>query len=123
MATKKSKARAKQLKPTVSAVVDDVLKRRAQALRARAQVISSLPTPTVAATPAMAAMMTADTAKATTASPKVTSHVALTAAAKGATRGWLIAEGDSWFDYPGTDLLDALEQSAYDIQSVASAGA
>ena len=48
--------------------------------------------------------------------------MALVTAAQAGTKGWLIAEGDSWFDYPGTDLLDALQQSAYDVESVARAG-
>jgi lysophospholipase L1-like esterase len=53
--------------------------------------------------------------------PKATPHMALMAAAVG-SKGALIAEGDSWFDYPRTDVLDALEQSGYDVKSVASAG-
>src|SRR5258705_283917 len=95
----------KKAKPTVSDVVDDVLKRRAQALRVRAQALAAMPAP-------VAAM----------AITKVTPHMALTTAAQAGTKGWLIAEGDSWFDYPGTDLLDALQQSAYDVESVARAG-
>ena len=109
MATKKSaKKSAKRVTPTVGKVVDDVLRRRAQALRARAQAIAEMPAPV--AVKAMKAMA------------KPTAHLALATAAKAATKGWLIAEGDSWFDYPGTDLLDALQQSAYDVESVARAG-
>jgi hypothetical protein len=121
MATKAASKKANKSKATVGQVVDDVLKRRAQALRARAQAVSELSTAVVAATPALAmdAIPSAAIAKLMKAP---STHVALTAAAKKDTKGWLIAEGDSWFDYPGTDILDALEQSAYDVQSVASAG-
>ncbi len=36
----------------------------------------------------------------------------------------LVAEGDSWFDYPpGFDILDHLEEFGYRVKSVASAGA
>lgn len=110
MATKAAgkKKATKRAKATVGDVVDDVLKRRAQALRARAQAISEMPPPVAA--------------KAMKAVPKATPHMALATAAKAGTKGWLIAEGDSWFDYPGTDLLDALQQSAYDVESVARAG-
>jgi hypothetical protein len=39
------------------------------------------------------------------------------------TKGHLIAEGDSWFDYPGVDILRALEDDfAYDVESVAHSG-
>src|SRR6266498_1351541 len=109
MATKTAaKKKAKAARPTVSDVVDDVLKRRARALRARAQALAEIQPPVAA--------------KAMKAVPKPTPHMALAAAATAATKGWLIAEGDSWFDYPGTDLLDALQQSAYDVESVARAG-
>jgi hypothetical protein len=106
MATKK--AAKKKAKPTVSDVVDDVLKRRAQALRVRAKALAAMPAPVAV--------------KAIKAVPKLTPHMALMTAAQAGTKGWLIAEGDSWFDYPGTDLLDALQQSAYDVESVARAG-
>jgi hypothetical protein len=37
--------------------------------------------------------------------------------------GVLIAEGDSWFDYPGADVLSLLEdEHGYDVESVAHAG-
>lgn len=104
-ATKKAKTAAK---PTVGNVVDEVLKRRTQALKARAQALAEMPAPVAA--------------KALKAVAKPTPHMALATAASAATKGWLIAEGDSWFDYPGTDLLNALQQSAYDVESVARAG-
>jgi hypothetical protein len=50
-----------------------------------------------------------------------TPHMALAASAAG-TRGWVIAEGDSWFDYPGEDILDHLHTMGYSIESVARAG-
>jgi hypothetical protein len=114
MATKTAaKKKAKVARPTVSDVVDDVLKRRAQALRARAKALSEMPAPA-----APAAMKALSKPKA-----KSTPHMELALAANtGTSKGWLIAEGDSWFDYPGTDILDALEQSAYDVESVARAG-
>ncbi len=37
--------------------------------------------------------------------------------------GTLVAEGDSWFDYPGSDILDNLEDVyQYDVESLAKAG-
>jgi hypothetical protein len=48
---------------------------------------------------------------------------ALVEAAGGAqSLGVLVAEGDSWFDYPGLDVLGALEEQGYDTVSVAHAG-
>jgi hypothetical protein len=39
------------------------------------------------------------------------------------TRGYLVAEGDSWFDYPFFDVLKKLEDDhGYDIESVAHMG-
>ena len=39
------------------------------------------------------------------------------------SRGTLVAEGDSWFDYPGADVLGLLEdEHGYDVDSVANAG-
>ena len=34
----------------------------------------------------------------------------------------LLAEGDSWFDYPGTDVLNELEGLGYEVHSVAHRG-
>jgi lysophospholipase L1-like esterase len=37
--------------------------------------------------------------------------------------GLLVAEGDSWFDYPGSDIIDVLEDlHGYDVNKVAKAG-
>jgi hypothetical protein len=113
MATKTAaKKKAKLARPSVGDVVDEVLKRRAQALRARAKALAEMPAPV-----APVAMKALSKAKA-----KSTPHMELALAANAGTKGWLIAEGDSWFDYPGTDILDALEQSAYNVESVARAG-
>ena len=39
------------------------------------------------------------------------------------SRRLLVAEGDSWFDYPGADVLDDLEDGyGYEVVSVANAG-
>ena len=37
-------------------------------------------------------------------------------------RGILVAEGDSWFSLPGSDVLDELEDLGYDMESVAHPG-
>ena len=109
MASKKTaKKPAKSSKPTAGSVVDAVLQRRARALRARTEALTEIPKK-----PAPKAAKT---------KPKPTAFIALASAAKAGTKGWLIAEGDSWFDYPGTDILEALQQSAYDVESVARAG-
>jgi len=43
--------------------------------------------------------------------------------AVGGTKGHLIAEGDSWFDYPGVDILRVLEDDfGFDVESVAHSG-
>lgn len=45
------------------------------------------------------------------------------AAGARASKGVLVAEGDSWFDYPGTDVLSALEdEHGFDVASVAHKG-
>ena len=41
---------------------------------------------------------------------------------EGRSIGTLIAEGDSWFDYPGSDVLKSLHEAGYDIESVAHKG-
>src|SRR4030042_3631142 len=47
---------------------------------------------------------------------------ALAAAARQPKLGLLIAEGDSWFDYPFCDVLEVLESQGYEIESVAHKG-
>jgi len=53
-----------------------------------------------------------------------TASVSLQALSGGSgSAGVLVAEGDSWFDYPGTDVLSVLEDSfGYDVESVAHKG-
>jgi lysophospholipase L1-like esterase len=47
---------------------------------------------------------------------------ALAAAARRPKLGLLIAEGDSWFDYPFHDVLERLEALGYEVESVAHMG-
>jgi lysophospholipase L1-like esterase len=93
----------------IRAEVDEVLKRREKALKARARALAELP--------AALEGLALDEAPAAP-----TTHMMLAAAAGTATKGWIVAEGDSWFDYPGSDVLDWLHQFGYDIESVARAG-
>ena len=54
---------------------------------------------------------------------KPSSASAKTAVAKTLSAGTLIAEGDSWFDYPFCDVLKALEdEHGFDVESVAHKG-
>jgi hypothetical protein len=92
----------------VNADVDEVMKRRERALRARTRALADAPPMRVPAS---------DQARAA-----ATPHMMLTATARATTKGWLVAEGDSWFDYPGADILDWLQQFGYDVESVARAG-
>lgn len=65
------------------------------------------------------------TAKAKTVKPAAGLKKALgvTSAAQPTARTWLIAEGDSWFDFPFNDVLKSLEDDyGYEIESVANAG-
>jgi len=43
-------------------------------------------------------------------------------AARPAPQGLLVAEGDSWFDHPGGDLLSALEDMGYEVEASAHCG-
>jgi hypothetical protein len=49
-------------------------------------------------------------------------RAALAAAARAARLGLLIAEGDSWFDYPFYDVLGLLEAQGWEVESVAHRG-
>ncbi|MBS0589084.1 MAG: hypothetical protein JSR65_00420 [Proteobacteria bacterium] len=64
---------------------------------------------------------------------KAAGPMALKAFVAPQTRGYLIAAGDSWFDYPGQlhlnggltlndDVLEQLEEAGYDVESTAHAG-
>lgn len=64
-------------------------------------------------------------AKATTLGLEAPAMISLPAAltTAAASAGVLIAEGDSWFDYPWTDVLRLLEdEHGYDVESVAHKG-
>jgi hypothetical protein len=91
------------------AEVDDVLKRRQRTLRLRTRALADVPAMQLTAAEVVAA-------------PPPTAHMMLATAASAATKGWIVAEGDSWFDYPGSDILDWLHQFGYDVESVARAG-
>jgi len=83
-----------------------VLRSRDEALALRAKALSALPRPVHLTVQAV----TADGAP-------------VGDAAKTSTAGVLIAEGDSWFDYPFHDVLKELEdRHAYDVESVAHHG-
>lgn len=57
------------------------------------------------------------------ASARVPSPAALRAAGAFSALGVLLAEGDSWFHYPGTDIIDSLRRKhGYDVEHVARAG-
>src|SRR4030095_2565067 len=86
---------------------EEVIDFRAKALRRRTQ--------------AVARRAAAQPLELAAAAPMVTIPDVL-AAAGGSSR-LLIAEGDSWFDYPWTDILRILEdEHGYDVESVAHAG-
>jgi hypothetical protein len=100
-------AATRKLKQAVSADVDDLMKRRERALRDRKRALAEVP---------------ALEALAVEKAPPPTPHMKLAAEARAVTKGWLVAEGDSWFDYPGSDILDWLQRFGYDVESVARAG-
>jgi hypothetical protein len=82
-----------------------VLELRAAALRRRAKAMRAVPAP-----PRAKAAVTIDPAR-------------LRAVGGPATAGVLVAEGDSWFDYPLNDILRLLEDDhGYDVESVAHKG-
>jgi hypothetical protein len=93
---------------SANAEVKEVLKRRQSVLRARTRALAQAGATREAAVervPARAA----------------TPHMMLVPSAR-VTKGWIVAEGDSWFDYPGSDILDWLHQFGYSVESVARAG-
>ncbi|MBI4526025.1 MAG: SGNH/GDSL hydrolase family protein [Deltaproteobacteria bacterium] len=82
-----------------------VLKLRDKALKRRRAAVRALPKP---AEPAPLGRI---------------DRAALRAVGEMATAGVLVAEGDSWFDYPFNDVLRLLEDyHAYDVESVAHKG-
>ncbi|MGD0266727.1 MAG: hypothetical protein ABSD47_17490 [Candidatus Methylomirabilota bacterium] len=88
------------------AQAEQVLAFRAKALQLRSQALEAHPKP-------MHLKIQAVTAEGVAAAePSMTS-----------TAGVLVAEGDSWFDYPFHDVLEELEdRHAYDVESVAHHG-
>src|SRR5438093_480908 len=81
----------------------EVLKFRAEALARRAKALSAHPKPVHLKIQAM------------TAEGAPTAEAAVMS-----TAGVLVAEGDSWFDYPFHDVLEELEdRHGYDVESVA----
>jgi lysophospholipase L1-like esterase len=87
------------------AQAEEVLKFRAKALRRRSVAVKALP-----------GRFRAERAPAI--SPAI-----LRAVGEPSTAGVLVAEGDSWFDYPFTDVLRLLEDHyVYDVESVAHKG-
>jgi lysophospholipase L1-like esterase len=82
-----------------------ILKMRAQKLKRRAAVLRSLPQ--VKAVPA----------------GRFSAEQGLVMAAAGQSAGTVVAEGDSWFDYPFHDILELLDDEyGYDVESVAHKG-
>jgi hypothetical protein len=95
--TKHAMTTGRQQATKVLAVRDQALKKRAAALRKRSAV-SEEPRASI--------------------SPKL-----LKAAGGPGKRGVLVAEGDSWFDYPGKDILAVLEDDhGFDVADVAGHG-
>jgi lysophospholipase L1-like esterase len=83
-----------------------ILAFRAEALQLRAAAIAAHPNPTHVQIQPMSA-----------------EGVAAAPAVMASTAGVLVAEGDSWFDYPFHDILEELEdRHAYDVESVAHHG-
>ncbi len=83
----------------------DVLAQRAVQQRKRARALTAAGTPRAFAAP-----------------PRISART-LSLVGAPATAGTLIAEGDSWFDYPFHDVLKMLEdEHAFDVESVAHRG-
>lgn len=96
-------ASTRQAIATGKRLAAEAIRRRDQALRRRAANIRRAPVAAAADVP-------------------VPSPDLIAAAGGGASLGALVAEGDSWFAYPGLDVLSALEEEGYDTVSVAHAG-
>lgn len=91
-------AAAKQALATGTQQADDLLKARRKARQTRNLALAA-------------------------ATPAGTRRGARGAAAARQSAGWLLAEGDSWFDYPFNDVLKVLEDAyGYEVESVAHKG-
>lgn len=112
MVTRRRPAAAKSA-PTVERLVADALDALERERKARAAALARLA--------ARAPAPKAGARRAGTA-PAAASALAKPGPAR-ASAGTLVAEGDSWFDYPFFDVLKALElDHGYDIESVARRG-
>lgn len=90
-------------------LAEAALKRRRKAMSTRANALKKSPT------------LVSRSIVATTTG--VTRRAAAQATVASATAGVIIAEGDSWFDYPLNDVLSDLEDiHGYDVESVAHKG-
>jgi hypothetical protein len=101
----KSKASSKAAVKAGKSMAARILKDRNQALKGRRRAVATFKKVAPAALPAA-------------------KRAQLARAAGGpASRGTLVAEGDSWFDYPLTDVLGCLEDDhGFDVHSVAHKG-
>jgi lysophospholipase L1-like esterase len=105
-ATSQAMALGREQAAWVIAQRDKKLKRRAKAVAAAAKVEPSGGKPSARELP----------------EPKAAAREALTRRA-GVSRGILVAEGDSWFDYPFHDVLKELDDAfGWEIESVAHKG-
>jgi hypothetical protein len=96
--------RTRQAVSAGEAIAAEVLRFREQSLRRRARAMQQTPPRLRARAPAV--------------SPRL-----VRAAGGPGRRGVLVAEGDSWFDYPWHDVLRMLEdEHAWDVESVAHKG-
>jgi hypothetical protein len=101
----KADARSKAAAAGGRAMAAKVLKRRTEAIRGRRKAVASIKKTAV---PAKLDAKRSGLVKAA-GGPK--------------SRGTLVAEGDSWFDYPMTDVLGCLEdEHGFDVDSVAHKG-
>ena len=119
MATKKarratSKAREKARQSNLKEAAEQGRKLAAQVVRRRAAIRKARP-----AAPARRVRRRAPGAKAA----EIPARTRRALAAAGAPTGLLIAEGDSWFDYPMNDVLSMLEdEHGFDVEAVAHKG-
>jgi hypothetical protein len=89
-----------------------VLERRQGQLAARAKVVKALPRAKRGGTPPSGSAAT-----------KAATTRAATATRAGTSKGVLVAEGDSWFDYPFHDVLKELDDGfGWEVESVAHYG-
>lgn len=105
-------------KPTIQQIAErhaeEIMNRRRSAREARAAALKSHPEPITVKTQLSRIQLT-EAATAASAEPTVTTSVQ--------TAGYLLAVGDSWFDYPIHDVLTKLEDEyGYTVESSAHKG-